>query len=130
MTSLKQMVIIEDEVLHINLFKRSIRRSKKLNFELITATNGKEGIQAIDKHFSEDNADKLYVLLDINMPIMTGFEVMEYINTKPYRSEINLIILTTSDDIEDLELAKQLGYDEYLVKPVSHQMLESILGDD
>lgn len=105
---------------------------KKINPEVIIEkfSDGEEGIIRIKKDLEDQNKLPDIILLDINMPFLNGwgflkeFEAIEdHIN-----KEINIYMLTSSDDPSDLEKAKQ--YSElsgYMIKPVNEQELEVII---
>ena len=69
------------------------------------------------------------ILLDINMPIMDGFEVLEALSRDKRLSGIPAFILSTSSDEDDMERAKALGAQAYMVKPPTRQQLELALRD-
>ena len=105
---------------------------KKINPEVKIEkfSDGEEGIIRIKKDLEDQNKLPDIILLDINMPFLNGwgflkeFEAIEdHIN-----KEINIYMLTSSDDPSDLEKAKQ--YSElsgYMIKPVNEQELEVII---
>jgi CheY-like chemotaxis protein len=57
------------------------------------------------------------VLLDINMPKQTGLQVLEWIRRQPQFKSLPVVILTSSLREEDMEKARELGADDYLLKP-------------
>jgi len=58
------------------------------------------------------------LLLDLKMPRIDGFEVLRWIGQQPHLSSIRIIVLTSSEDIRDVNLAYQLGAHAFLVKPI------------
>lgn len=67
------------------------------------------------------------VLLDINMPKKSGFEVLEWIRKQAESKSLPVLILTSSDRPEDLEKARRLGADDYLVKPPTVSKLTELV---
>jgi CheY-like chemotaxis protein len=57
------------------------------------------------------------ILLDINMPKKSGFEVLEWIRQRPGIKSLPVLVLTSSSNALDMEKASQLGADAYLIKP-------------
>jgi CheY-like chemotaxis protein len=57
------------------------------------------------------------VLLDVNMPKKSGLEVLEWIRQQPHFKSLPVVILTSSSRPEDMENARRLGADDYLLKP-------------
>ena len=61
------------------------------------------------------------LLLDLKMPRLDGFEVLKWIRQHPVLSPLRVIVLTSSDQIRDVNLAYQLGANAFLVKPVEFE---------
>jgi CheY-like chemotaxis protein len=105
----KKVLIIEDEKILIELLERKIKED---GYEVFTALNGKEGLELV-KEVKPD-----LVLLDIIMPEMDGFEVMEEMNKL---QELNLkkvpvIIISNSGQPVEIDKALNLGVRDYLIK--------------
>ena len=65
------------------------------------------------------------ILLDLNLPKVTGAEILAFLKRHPYLSGIPTAILTSSNAPDDVERCSSLGVDAYLVKPMTlHGMLE------
>jgi len=123
----KTVLIVEDEATHINLFERNIRRIRDIAVDVLTANNGEEAMEHVNAHFAEPDAARLLMLLDLNMPIMDGFAVMEHLNSQAYRQQVEVVVLSTSDENEDTARAQDLGCDRYLVKPISAGDLRTLI---
>ena len=67
------------------------------------------------------------IFLDLNMPIKSGFEVLQEIKATPAIGNIPVVILTTSSNPSDIELYKNLGADLYIRKPTSVQDLKKAI---
>ncbi|HEY9249660.1 MAG TPA: response regulator [Rariglobus sp.] len=66
-----------------------------------------------------------FVLLDLNLPIRSGFEVLEWLREQPQFAKLPVVIFSSSGRLEDRQRAEQLGATEYLLKPTSgSQFLE------
>jgi DNA-binding NarL/FixJ family response regulator len=90
-------------------------------FEPIVAYNGYEGFFAIHKHRPD------LVLWDINMPIMSGFEVLERLSDlAPQFGCIPFVFLTTMANRETLR-GRRLGPDDYVTKPIDFEVLHTII---
>ncbi|SFF37218.1 response regulator [Spirosoma endophyticum] len=66
------------------------------------------------------------ILLDLNMPGMTGFEVLAHLKQSPPYQSIPVVILTTSDAATDQDQARQLGAAEFITKPTTSVGLSAI----
>jgi CheY-like chemotaxis protein len=61
------------------------------------------------------------MLLDLKMPGMSGFEVLQWVRKQPGLSLLRIIVLTTSDDIRDVNMAYQMGANSFIIKPVDFE---------
>lgn len=69
------------------------------------------------------------ILLDLNMPLLNGFEFIRALRnlSLPHAGNIDIIILTSSEDPNDVHQAKLMGVDHYLLKPLTvNQLRETI----
>lgn len=106
---MKKIILVEDEKILANLLEKKL---KEEGYEVLVAFDGKSGLDIIRK----ENPN--LVLLDIVMPVMGGFEVMEEMNKD---GEINLkkipvIIISNSGQPVEINRALQLGIKDYLIK--------------
>ncbi len=91
---------------------------KDAGYEVIEAINGEDALMAIDT-FTPD-----IVLCDINMPRMTGLEVLERVRASETEiSDVPFIFLTAYGEKSDLIKGRQLGADDYLIKPIDFDVL-------
>jgi len=90
--------------------------------KLFIVNNGEEVIDFIFKKGSyTDVPTPAIMLLDLKMPKMDGFEVLELIKTSDQYKRIPIIVLTTSDREQDIQRAYDLGCNSYIVKPVNFE---------
>ena len=66
------------------------------------------------------------VLLDLNMPVMDGFEVLSHLKQSTRYQSLPVVILTTSDAGEDQERARRLGATEFITKPTTYSGLSAV----
>jgi DNA-binding response OmpR family regulator len=93
-------------------------------FEPICAHDGREGFDAILKHMPD------LVLCDVNLPVMSGFEVLERWNDSASRfRRIPFVFLTAMSDRENEARGRRLGADDYVVKPIDFNLLHTIIND-
>lgn len=81
-------------------------------FELLQATNGREGAELL-----EGRADIALAICDINMPEMTGIEMLERIEGRTANPELKILMLTTEGQPAIIRRARQLGAKGWIVKP-------------
>jgi DNA-binding NarL/FixJ family response regulator len=91
-------------------------------FDAVVAYDGHEGFVAILKLMPD------LVLCDVSMPIMSGFEVLERLNSlAPRLGHIPFVFLTALADRESELRARRLGADDYVTKPIDFDMLDMII---
>ena len=117
------ILLVEDDPGHTRLIEKNLRRANIKN-EIHFATNGQE---AIDYLFCEgESANKkptsdLLVLLDLNLPVLDGYQVLERMKIDERTKRIPVIILTTTDDPREVNRCYELGCNVYITKPVDYE---------
>lgn len=113
---MKTVLIVEDEETLARVLEDNLRAEK---YDVIVARNGEEAILRIME--KKPNL----VLLDILMPKQNGFNVLGKMKMSPEWSNIPIIILSNLGEFTDLNRAKEMGADDYLVK--SHHSMDEII---
>ena len=131
MSSMQEITIllVEDDAGHARLIEKNLRRSNITN-EIITVSDGQ---QALDYLFSAGQyvggecASPLLVLLDLNLPILDGYQVLERMKADERTRRIPVVVLTTTDDTREVSRCYGLGCNAYMTKPVDYgQFSEAI----
>ena len=128
---IESVCIIDDDNVYINLVSKIIEL-KKLSEKVIVFKNGKEAIDFFSKSIenSDDFEVPQVIFLDLNMPIMDGWEFLEEftkIKDKINRN-IDLYVVSSSIDVRDIERAKSIDVvQDYLTKPIKLDDFEKIL---
>ena len=117
------IVMIEDDEGHARLIEKNIRRAG-VNNEIVPFANGTEALQYLfgPDGTGEVNAGRqLLILLDLNLPDMTGVDILERVkgNTHTHRSPV--VVLTTTDDQREIQRCYDLGANVYITKPVNYE---------
>jgi len=114
--------MIEDDEGHARLIERNIRRAG-VNNELAPFTNGTEALAFL---FGDDNSGQvsarkqLLILLDLNLPDMSGISILEKIKANQHTKRSPVIVLTTTDDAREIQRCYDLGANVYITKPVDY----------
>ena len=103
----KKILLVEDEELMIDLLQRKLTKE---GYEISVAKNGEEGLEAMKKVRPD------LVLLDIIMPKMGGFEVMEEMQRDKTLAKIPVIVISNSGQPVELDKAQKLGAKDWLIK--------------
>ena len=128
MPKLNCILLIDDDNITNFINERLIRKLNVSN-QIKIALNGEEGIQYIQNLCEKDELCPELILLDINMPVMNGFEfIREFENFKiKNKDKVKIVILTTSKNIKDVELLKSIGNFEFINKPLTEEKLFNCL---
>lgn len=121
------ILLVEDNPDDVLITKRAFKKGKIKN-KLYTVENGVEAIKFLHKEGDYSDAPvPALILLDINMPLMNGFQVLEKIKSDEDLRKIPVIILTTSERDKDIDRAYTLGCNSYIVKPVNFQKFLEVI---
>ncbi|PKB17839.1 response regulator [Flavobacterium sp. 5] len=118
------IMCIDDDPITLMLFKKVVQKASFAK-EIINATNGKEAITFINNITNEETKPQL-LFLDLNMPVMGGWEFLDLFNNSNYYKLNNtkVIILTSTIDPEDIKKSKSYSnVIEFLSKPITVEML-------
>jgi CheY-like chemotaxis protein len=116
---LHPILLIEDNPMDVDLTRRAFVKRKLAN-PLEVARDGEEALTWIGKW--DAGAQKpLVILLDLNLPKVSGLEVLRTLKSHPVYKTIPVVILTTSKEDKDLHAAYVNGVNSYIVKPVSFE---------
>ena len=123
-------VIDDDDIYQFTITK--ILETVKLNKKIILFSDGEEALDfMIDNLYNDDELPDV-IFLDINMPIMDGFQFMEeYVKLKP-KLDKKIIIYMVSSSVDPVDIAKAKGISDisdYIIKPIQAGQLKSILSN-
>ena len=130
---LDKILCIDDDPITLMLCRKVIERVEFAK-EIDTVNNGEEAIKYFDALNEEkaNNPTLVYpklVLLDLNMPVMDGWDFLESFNKKDYQNIFILtrfIVVSSSIDPYDINKAKTYPVIGFLSKPVTKEMLENL----
>jgi CheY-like chemotaxis protein len=120
MTKPVTIVMIEDDEGHARLIERNIRRAGVTN-EIVHFADGVSAF-AFFSDLEEQPADArpILVLLDLNLPDVSGIDILEYLKNDGHLRVAPVIVLTTADDQSEIQRCYDLGCNVYITKPVDY----------
>ena len=105
---MKKILIVDDEP---NIVMSLEYIFKKENYEVFIARDGAEAIEIVENSIPD------IILLDIMMPNVDGYQVLNYLKESEVLSKIKVIFISAKNKSSDIELGLQLGADKYIPKP-------------
>jgi DNA-binding response OmpR family regulator len=117
------IVMIEDDEGHARLIERNIRRSG-INNEIVPFANGTAALKYLldrDAKRAGRTDEGLLILLDLNLPDMTGLDILRQVKESKNLKCVPVVVLTTTDDSQEIKRCYELGCNVYITKPVNYE---------
>jgi CheY-like chemotaxis protein len=119
-----KILVVDDEQDVQVLFEQRFRKEIKTGeMEFVFAFSGEDALTYLNKHEHE----AVLILSDINMPGMSGLDLLEQIKKKYHKPPPVVMMITAYGDEENYKIAKELGTDDFLTKPVDFAALKQKL---
>ena len=113
---MKSCLVVDDSRVVRKVARRIV---EDLGFECREAEDGQEALNACHEELPDA------ILLDWNMPVMSGIEFLEKLRAEPDGELPKVIFCTTENDMSFIQRALQTGADEYIMKPFDSDIIES-----
>jgi CheY-like chemotaxis protein len=127
MNSAVTIIMIEDDEGHATLIRRNIRRAGVMN-EIKHFADGAQAREYLTARSEASwSSEPVLVLLDLNLPDISGIELLEYIKNEPNLRLTPVIILTTTDDQLEIKRCYELGCNVYITKPVDYDQFANAI---
>jgi two-component system chemotaxis response regulator CheY len=110
-----QALVIDDSRA-VRLLVSSILREQ--GFDVCDAAHGQEGLQKL-----RENAEIRLVLVDWNMPVMDGLEFIQTVRTQREWDDVQIVMVTTETESQQVQRAMSSGANEYVMKPFTREVL-------
>lgn len=117
------IVMIEDDEGHARLIEKNIRRAG-VNNPIIPFA---DGTSAVAHLFGTDGSGRvsdgkaLLILLDLNLPDMSGVDILRRVKENDHLRRTPVVVLTTTDDKTEIQRCYDLGCNVYITKPVNYE---------
>jgi CheY-like chemotaxis protein len=122
------IVLVEDNPADVVLARMTldaVRKNEGCSYELTVLSDGARAVA----YFADANTPRPdLVILDLNLPKVSGFEVLERIRKQAMYQDLDVVILSSSDATADRERAEKLGVREYFHKPASLPGYQELAG--
>jgi CheY-like chemotaxis protein/DNA-binding XRE family transcriptional regulator len=123
------ILLVEDDPCDVELTLRAFRKARIAN-SVHVARDGAEALEYVFRNGKlaglGAKALPAVILLDLNLPRVSGMEVLARLKADPHSQKIPVIVLTASQDGPDVQQCNRLGADAYIVKPVDFQNFSQV----
>ena len=123
MTNPVTIVMVEDDEGHARLIEKNIRRAG-VNNEIVPFASGGEALRFLlgpDGSGMVNKGNPLLVLLDLNLPDMSGVDILKRVKENEHLKRSPVVVLTTTDDAVEIQRCYDLGCNVYITKPVDYE---------
>lgn len=117
------IVMVEDDPGHATLIEKNLRRAGLVN-PIVKIDNGRVALEyftGTGEFAGKEAPHAMLVLLDLNLPEVDGFQLLEHLKQNDKMKRVPIIILTTTDNPREVERAYELGCNVYVTKPVEYE---------
>jgi DNA-binding response OmpR family regulator len=111
-----RILVVDDEIHLIRFVHAVLDRD---GYEVLSALNGQEALEVVERERPD------LILLDVMMPKMNGYQVVEKLKASPELQDIPIIMFTARETEEDIMQSFQMGVIDYIHKPVASSVLRS-----
>jgi two-component system chemotaxis response regulator CheY len=119
-----KILVVDDEHDVQTLFEQRFRKEiKNAEMEFVFAFSGEDAL----KYLGEHNHEAVLILSDINMPGMSGLDLLKNIKQKYHAPPPIVMMITAYGDAENYNTAMKLGADDFLTKPLEFNLLKEKL---
>ena len=117
------ILLVEDDPGHAVLIEKNLRRGGIAN-TIVTVDDGQKAVDFLLKregYKGDTRPAPLVILLDLNLPVLDGYQVLKIIKNDERTRQIPVIILTTTDNPAEVAKCYELGCNVYVTKPVEYE---------
>lgn len=123
------ILMVEDDDAHATLIERTLRRVGLEN-KIVRANNGQEAVDYVfsqGKYTGRRPDSPLVVFLDLNLPLLSGYQVLEQIKSHLKTRRVPVVIISTTDDPNEMERCYDLGANAYVSKPMEFDQFNTTM---
>ena len=121
------LLVIDDDEINIFIIKKIVEKTG-FDIEMVSRNNGQQAIDYVNEIIAQNNPLPRLVLIDINMPVMNGWEFIEAYEALPIQEKVDMYILSSSVYENDIEKTKSYkAVKGFISKPLSMERLKELV---
>jgi CheY-like chemotaxis protein len=128
-SQLLTLVLVEDDPGHALLIEKNLRRAGIAN-NIIKLDDGQKAVDFLLKkgeYQNDDHPAPFLILLDLNLPVLSGYQVLQAIKNDERTKSIPVVMLTTTDNPHEIGRCYELGCNVYIAKPVEYEQFSDAI---
>lgn len=127
MRRLNCILLVDDDEI-TNFINVNLLEDMQIASQIRITTNGKEALQFLEEHFQDTSCPEL-ILLDINMPMVDGFEFLDQFHKLQLKDQekTKVVALTTSNNPKDIQKLQDYGVKDLINKPLTKEKLDNLI---
>ena len=116
----RTIFLVDDEPVWLTALSDALEQQ---NFKVVGFANGEEVLKKLKIQKPD------LILSDVRMPVMNGFDLFERVRSEPKLKNIPYIFMSSIDDYDAKRVAKELGADDYVIKPYDTEDVKNIMSN-
>lgn len=121
-TTGSSILLVEDDPGHALLIRKNLRRGG-IAHDIVVLDDGRKAVDYLFRQgeYADEHAAPILVLLDLNLPVMSGYQVLKAIKNDERTKHLPVVVLTTTDNPQEVARCYALGCNMYITKPVEYE---------
>lgn len=123
------ILLVEDDPGHALLVEKNLRRGG-IAYDILVLDNGQKAVDYLFKqgdYAGDGHAAPPLILLDLNLPVLNGYQVLRIVKQDERTKRLPVVILTTTDNPQEVERCYELGCNMYIAKPVGYDQFSDAI---
>jgi CheY-like chemotaxis protein len=125
----ESILLVEDDPGHALLIKKNLLRAG-IGYEIVVLDDGQKAVDYLLKqgaYAGDGHRQPPLVLLDLNMPVLNGYQVLKIIKNDERTKQIPVVVLTTTDNPHEVARCYELGCNLYVTKPIEYDQFSEMI---
>jgi CheY-like chemotaxis protein len=123
------LLLVEDDPGHALLIKKNLQRAG-ITYDVVVIDDGQKAVDYLFKqgaYAQDEHRTPHLVLLDLNLPVMNGYQVLKIIKNDERTKRILVVVLTTTDNPQEVERCYESGCNMYVTKPIDYDQFTDVI---